>query len=118
MKIAVALLTLGCFSLASSANPPVAPPGQTSAVAADVSKSNAPLMKKGKVLSSLDAKSFTYIEIQDGSRKLWVVAPTIAVKPGSTISYADAQVQAKYFSAGLNRELNNVLFTNRVSVDK
>ena len=118
MKTLAALLTLVSFSIAANANPPASPPGHPTGMAAGVGKSDAPLAKKGKVLSSVDAKSFTYIEVQDGARKLWVVSPTVVVKAGNTISYADAPVQAKYHSASLNREFTNVVFTTRVVVDK
>jgi len=118
MKTIAAISALACFSLAASANPPASPPGHPSGMSTGMSKSDAPLTKKGKVLSSVDAKSFTYIEVQDGGKKLWVVSPTVAVKAGSTINYADAPVQAKYHSASLNREFSNVVFTSRVVVDK
>ena len=70
MKTLVALLTLVGFSIAAHANPPASPPGHPTGMGAGMGKPDAPLTKKGKVLSSVDAKSFTYIEIQDGTRKL------------------------------------------------
>lgn len=119
----IVLFTLAGFAVAANANPPAPPPGHAVAghaagMPADMGKADAPLNKKGKVLSSIATKGFTYIEVQDGSKKLWVVAPSIAVKNGSTISYADAPVQEKYRSASLNREFVNVLFATRVVVDK
>jgi len=116
MKTLAVLLALVSFT--ANANPPTSPPGHPTGMAAGTGKPDAPLSKKGKVLSSVDAKSFTYIEVQDGAKKLWVVSPTVAVKAGNTISYADAPVQAKYHSASLNREFTNVVFTARVVVDK
>jgi len=118
MKTLAALLTLVCFSFAANANPPASPPGHPTGMGAGMGKPDAPLTKKGKVLSSIDAKSFTYIEVQDGTKKLWVVSPTVVVKAGNTINYADAPVQPKYHSASLNREFTNVVFTSRVVVDK
>ncbi|TRZ66856.1 MAG: hypothetical protein D4S02_06120 [Rhodocyclaceae bacterium] len=117
MKTLAAVLTLFSLSIAANANPPASPPDHPTGMGAGMSKSDAPT-KKGKVLSSVEAKSFTYIEVQDGSKKLWVVSPTVAVKTGNTISYADAPVQPKYHSASLNREFTNVVFTTRVVVDK
>ena len=118
MKTLAALLALFSLATAANANPPAAPAGHPTGMAAGMAKPDAPLTKKGKVLSSIDAKSFTYIEVQDGGRKLWVVSPTVTVKAGSTISFADAPVQAKYHSASLNREFTNVVFTSRVVIDK
>lgn len=118
MKAIAALLAFTGFSIAAGANPPAPPPGHAAGVSAAMSRSDAPLTRKGKVISSIDAKSFTYMEVQDGSKKLWVVSPSVEVKTGNTISYADGPVQAKYQSASLNREFTNVLFTTRVVVDK
>ena len=115
-------------SAGTTALPPGHPPtppaaahgagGHGAAGAADMGKSDAPLSKKGKVLSVLDAKQFTYIEIQDGKEKRWLVSPAITLKPGSTISYADGEVMAKFHSKSLNRDFSNVLFTTRVVADK
>ena len=118
MKPLTALLTLAGLSMTAGANPPTPPPGHPAGASANMSKSEAPLTKKGKVISSIDAKSFTYIEVQEGGKKFWVVSPTVAVKAGNAISYADAPLQAKYHSASLNREFTNILFTTRVVVDK
>lgn len=118
MKTIAALLALASLSIAANANPPATPSAHALGGPADMSKSDAPLNKKGKVISSIDTKSFTYIEVQDGGKKLWVVSPTIAVKSGNAISYADAPLQEKYHSKSLNRDFANVVFTTRVVVDK
>lgn len=126
MKTIAALLALAGFSVAAIANPPAAPaaPAATAAPAGhpvgvvDMKNSAAPLTKKGKVLEVVETTSFTYINIQDGSKKLWVVSPTLAVKKGDMISYADANIQKKYHSASLNRDFSDIVFTSRAVVDK
>ncbi|MBI5922341.1 MAG: hypothetical protein HY847_11940 [Betaproteobacteria bacterium] len=122
MKSITVLIVSAGFSLAAIANPPAAvgaSPGHPGAGSADMGKAEAPpATKKAKVISSIDTKSFTYIEIQDGNKKFWLVAPTVAVKNGSMISYADAPLQAKYHSPSLNRDFSNIIFTTRVAVDK
>jgi hypothetical protein len=118
MKTVAALIALASFSVITSAAPPAAPSGHGAGGPVDMRKSDAPLTKKGKVLSAVDTKSFTYIEVQDGGKKLWVVSPTIAVKNGNLISYADGPAQAKYHSASLNRDFSNVVFTTRVVIDQ
>lgn len=118
MKTYAVLLILAAIPIAAGANPPVPPAGHGAGMSAAMGKPDAPLTKKGKVLSTVDAKSFTYIEVQDGAKKLWVVTPTVSVKAGTTISYADSPAQAKYHSASLNREFTNVVFATRVAIDK
>ena len=83
-----------------------------------MSKATAPLTKKGKVLSVLDAKQFTYMEIQVAGKSQWLVSPAVSVKAGNNISYAEGDVMPKFHSTALNRDFTNVLFTTRVVVDK
>ena len=94
------------------------PAGHGSAGAADMSKADAPLTRTGKVVSTLDAQQFTYIEVKDGKKTQWVVSPAIAVKAGNTIRFADGDVMAKFHSKTLSRDFTNVLFSTRVVIDK
>lgn len=125
-KALAALLTLATLAGSALADtaPPAMPAGhpampagkaQPSAHAmggpADMSKSDAPLNRQGKVLTVIDAKQFTYFEVQDGANKLWVVAPSIALKPGNIVKFADSPLQPKYHSPSLNRDFSNILFT-------
>lgn len=104
---------------APAGHPPTAmPSGHGAAGAADMSKVTTPLNKKGKVLTVLDAKQFTYMELQDGAKKLWLVSPTLAVKVGNTVSYTDAEMSPKYHSKILNRDFTNLVMTSRAVVDK
>ncbi len=131
MKSISAFIAIATISLAATANPPAAagtPPGHPAAAGApaghpaagpaDPNKAEIAPTKKAKVVSSIDTKGFTYIEIQDGNKKLWLVAPSVAVKSGNTISYVDAPVQAKYHSPSLNRDFTNIILTTRAVVDK
>ena len=128
MKTIIAFLALTTVSIASIAAAPAAtapaghptamPSGHPAAGAADMTKADAQLTKKGKVLSVLDAKQFTYIEVQDGKKTQWIASPAVAVKAGQGISYAEGDIMPKFHSKALNRDFTNVLFTTRVVVDK
>lgn len=135
MKSLIASLALAAVSLAAlaadapaapaaapaalpSGHPAVPPSGHGSAAPADMSKATAPLNKKARVLSVVDAKQFTYMEVQDGTKKLWLVSPTIAVKKGDTVSYADGEAMAKFHSSTLKRDFTNVVLTTRAVVEK
>ena len=136
MKTLAALLALATLSVAALADTPATPAGHPAMPAggmpaghsavpaghgaagpADMSKSDIPLTKKGKVLTVIDAKQFTYFEVQDGAKTLWVASPTIALKPGNTVKYAEAPVMTKYHSPSLNRDFNNIVFTARAVVE-
>ena len=95
-----------------------APTGHPTAAPADMSKATAPLNRKAKVVSVLDAKQFTYMEIKEGGKTQWLVSPALAVKAGANISYAEGEVMPKFHSNTLNRDFSNVIFTTRVAIDK
>ena len=95
-----------------------APSGHPTAAPADMSKATAPLNRKAKVVSVLDAKQFTYMEINEGGKTQWLVSPALAVKAGANISYAEGEVMPKFHSNTLNRDFTNVIFTTRVAIDK
>ena len=134
MKTIIALLSLALFSATSIAadsatpaaapagapagHPAMPPGGHGAAGAADMSKADAPLTQKGKVLSVVDAKQFTYIEVQDGKTTRWVASPAIAVKAGNTIRYAGGDTMPKFHSKTLNRDFTTLMVTTRVVIDK
>lgn len=75
------------------------------------------LPNQGKVLASIDANEFTYIEVarQDGSRE-WIAAPKMALKPGSTIRYEAGSVMTDFYSKLLKRSFPSVMFVGHVAV--
>ncbi len=105
-------------SLPLSGHPAPAPGAGHPTTAVPSNTAPAPLTKKAKVVSVLDAKQFTYIEIQEGGKSQWLVSPVVAVKPGNNISYAAGEVMAKFHSNILSRDFSNVVMTTRVVVDK
>ena len=74
------------------------------------------LPNKGKVLSSIDANDFTYIEVDRAGSKVWIAAPKMALKPGSTIRYEDGSVMSDFYSKLLKRTFPSVMFVGQVAV--
>ncbi|MBI5107905.1 MAG: hypothetical protein HZA62_04085 [Rhodocyclales bacterium] len=70
----------------------------------------------GKVLSSIDANDFTYIEVDRAGSKEWIAAPKMALKPGSTIRYEDGSVMSDFYSKLLKRTFPSVMFVGHVAV--
>ena len=75
------------------------------------------LPNQGKVLSSIDANEFTYIEVarDDGGRE-WIAAPKMALKAGSTIRYEAGSVMTNFYSKLLQRSFSSVMFVGHVAV--
>ena len=74
------------------------------------------LPNKGKVISSMDANDFTYIEVERNGAIEWIAAPKMAIRPGSTIRYEEGSVMTNFYSKLLKRTFDSVMFVGHVAV--
>lgn len=115
------LLSLLAFCLATSALA-APPPGHPSpAQAADLLMPDKPpapaeLPNQGKVLSSIDANDFTYIEVERAGAAEWIATSKMALKPGSTIRYEEGSVMTNFYSKLLMRTFPRVMFVGHVAL--
>jgi hypothetical protein len=123
MKFIAALLVLSAF-FASAASIAATTPGHPSTdEAAKLLKSpkkiaDADLPRKGKVLSIIDATQYSYIEVVEDKKTIWLAAPTVAVKKNNVIRYDDGSEMTNFHSKTLNRTFPSIFFVNRVVVSK
>lgn len=115
------LLSLLALCLATSALA-APPPGHPSpAQAADLLMPDKPpapaeLPNQGKVLASIDANDFTYIEVERAGAVEWIATSKMALKPGSTIRYEEGSVMTNFYSKLLMRTFPRVMFVGHVAV--
>jgi hypothetical protein len=76
-----------------------------------------PLTQSGKVLSSIDVPTYTYIEVSQGKEKLWLAALTTKVKKGDTVQFDEGMVMDNFHSKSLNRTFPKIVFVNKLVVD-
>ena len=76
------------------------------------------LPHKAKVLSSIDASQYTYIEVTQSKKTLWLAANAVKVKKGDVIRFDQGMVMKDFHSKVLNRSFPAVTFVNRVVVTK
>ena len=74
------------------------------------------LPQKAKVLSTIDAAQYTYLEVTQNKKTLWLAATKVAVKKGDVIRFDDGMVMTNFNSKTLNRTFPSVTFVNRVVV--
>ena len=74
------------------------------------------LPQKGKVLSSIDAAQYTYIEVTQNKKTLWLAGNTVKVKKGDVIRFDDGMVMKDFHSKTLNRTFPAVSFVSRIVV--
>jgi len=78
----------------------------------------AALAQKAKVLSTIDAAGYTYIEVMQNKKTIWLAGSKVAVNKGDVIRFDDGMVMTNFESKTLKRTFPSVTFVNRVVVSK
>ncbi|MBA4141887.1 MAG: NrfJ-related protein [Nitrosospira sp.] len=73
---------------------------------------------EGKVLSTLDAPGYTYMELANTEKRFWIAAPTTRVKVGDRIRFEQSMVMKDFNSKTLNRTFDQIIFVNSATVLK
>jgi len=119
MKRHSLLLVLAAFSAAAIAAdplPPGHPPIDTTKRAPGAPQTQLP--QKGKVLSAIDVPQYTYLEVIQNKKTLWIAGPTVAAKKGDMIRFDDGMAMTNFHSKTLNRTFPSISFVNNVVVTK
>jgi glucose/arabinose dehydrogenase len=71
---------------------------------------------KGKVLQTMDAGSYTYVEVEEKGQKLWIAVMKEAlvkegVKVGDTIEFPDSPPMVNFQSKELKKTFDKVIFS-------
>jgi hypothetical protein len=71
---------------------------------------------KGKVLQTMDASSYTYVEVEEKGQKLWIAVMKEAlvkegVKVGDTIEFPDSPPMVNFQSKELKKTFDKVIFS-------
>ena len=70
----------------------------------------------GKVVETMNAGSYTYVQVDDGSKKIWVAAPQFAVAVGDRVVVPDGMAMRDFYSKTLGRTFDLVSFVSGVQV--
>lgn len=116
MKSSTFLLALAVASTTALAQP--LPPGHPSTGAANAGQgaSEAPLPQKGKVLSTMDAAGYTYLEVSQNKKAIWLAGPKMTVKKGDVVRFENGMEMKNFESKTLKRTFPSITFVNRVAV--
>jgi hypothetical protein len=119
MKLQSILIVLAVFSTAAIAaeslpagHPPVDAKRQGQGA------SEAQLPQKGKVLSAIDVPQYTYLEVIQNKKTLWIAGPTVAARKGDIIRFDDGMAMSNFHSKTLNRTFPSISFVNNVVITK
>lgn len=77
-------------------------------------KAAAPGKVSGTVVETMDAASYTYVQVDTGKEKIWAAAPQFAVKAGDKVSFAGGVPMENFQSKALNRTFKMVYFVGHI----
>ena len=124
MKQLMTLLCIALFSITMlagcSEEPPAAQnqaakPSAQMAPTTPAEPASAP-GKSGKVLETMDASGYTYVQVDTGSETIWAAAPQFAVKVGDDVVVPEGMPMPNFTSKTLDRTFDMVYFVPSVLV--
>ncbi len=111
MKALFTLLALVTFTGTTVAEPQPGAP-------ADPHAASAQFTNQGKVLETMDASIYTYIQVTSDKGPVWLAVSKTKVAKGNTIKYGNGAAMAGFFSPSLNRTFDSIIFLDRIEVVK
>ena len=71
----------------------------------------------GKVIETMNAGSYTYVQVDTGSQKVWAATTKFAVTKGDAVTVFGGMPMENYHSKSLNRDFDLVYFTGKISIN-
>lgn len=68
----------------------------------------------GTVVETMDAVGYTYVQVDDGKKKIWAAAPQFAVNVGDEVMVPEGMAMHNYHSETLDRDFDVVYFVESV----
>lgn len=118
MKFPSLLLVLACAAAIAAESLPPGHPGADANKQGHKRVLEAPLSQKARVLDAIDVPQYTYLEVTQNKKTLWLAGPTVAAKKGDVVRFDDGMAMANFHSKTLNRTFPSITFVNRVVVTK
>ncbi len=69
-----------------------------------------------RVVSSIDSAGYTYVEVKQDGKNLWLAADQIKLKPGDLIRFVEGDLMTSFHSSSLERDFPTMLFVSAVVV--
>ena len=71
---------------------------------------------KGKVVSTMNAAGYTYIEVEEKGQKIWVAVMETKVKVGDEVEFPDSPPMLNFQSKSLKRTFDKIIFAPGIRV--
>ncbi len=93
---------------------PAAQPEPATAAAPAPDPAETPGAISGTVVETMNAAGYTYVYVDDGTKKIWAAAPEFAVKVGDEVMVPEGMAMHNYHSQSMNRDFDVVYFVESV----
>lgn len=67
---------------------------------------------RGRVLTTMDAAGYSYIQVENNGREVWLAGNPVVVKEGDIISWDQSSVMHNFYSKTLDRSFDEILFVS------
>lgn len=104
----VVILALGCFLLVSCSG------GDTATNAESVVADAELTGNRGQVLSVIQVQGYTYVEVRNSGRSMWLASNPVEVSEGDVISWGQSAVMRNFKSQALDRTFDEVVFVSAI----
>jgi hypothetical protein len=122
----VALAMAGCQDKPKETPSAAVPPGGMSAqqmpansphAAAMPSAQPAGVSHKGKVVATMNAAGYTYMQVEENGQKIWAAAKETKIKVGDEVEFPDSPLMQNFTSKTLNRTFDKIFFLSALRVN-
>ncbi|MBC8210547.1 MAG: hypothetical protein H8E21_05715 [Gammaproteobacteria bacterium] len=72
----------------------------------------------GIVTEAMDAAGYSYIQVEEKGKKIWLAAPVSKVTPGQSISWNGSSPMHNFSSQSLNRTFDEIFFVGAIQVNQ
>jgi len=104
----IVILALGCFLLVSCSGDDTATNDETVVADADLTGN------RGQVLSVIQVQGYTYIEVRNSGRSIWLASNPVEVSEGDVIGWGQSAVMRNFKSQVLDRTFDEVVFVSAI----
>ena len=88
------------------------PAQQQAAPEAGLTAPPAPASVKGKVLETLDAAGYTYLNVETDAGETWIAVNQTVVEVGEEVTYINDIIMQNFFSKSLDRTFPQIIFSS------
>ncbi|MFZ3115977.1 MAG: hypothetical protein WA121_10295 [Syntrophales bacterium] len=72
---------------------------------------------KGKVVATMDAGGYTYLQVEEKGQKIWAAAAITKLSVGDEVEFPDSSAMLNFTSPTLKRTFDKILFISSLRVN-